>query len=173
MDKTKVLLPINLGMWTRRDIHTYHCITVCTKTPWNPRRLTITHLPPKLLSSPWCHWVSEKYRWKRKQTKPTQNSNEKRELRECFFFATYVSWNISNRSPSTLRRRTAKLPRRWQVARRLIPTSPFCGDAYQEPLLTGGYGKNRYKSAEVLSANACIQLMARRWVLECAAKSEH
>lgn len=34
---------------------------------------------------------------------PPQNTDEKRGLGECFFFATYVSWNISNWNPSTWR----------------------------------------------------------------------
>lgn len=162
INKTKVLLPINLGIWTWWDIRTYYCLTVCTKIPWNPSRLTITQLHTKWLSSPWCHWVKNKHWWKRKQTKKPspQHTDEKRGLREWFFSLLHIYFLEPIKLESQhMEDRTAKLPRSWQVATRLIPASPFCGEPYQTPLLIGGYGKNRYKSAEVLSANACIQLM--------------
>lgn len=75
------------------------------------------------------------------------------------FFLCYIFFPEHSQLETQLTEdRLAKLPWSWQVATRLIPTSPLCkGDAYQKSLLIGGYGKNRYKSAEVLCANACIQ----------------
>lgn len=134
--------------------------------PWNHSRLTITRLHPNDFLLPGViEWRTALVKEKaNKQKKSPQHTDVKRGLRECFFLCYICFLERIKLESQHKEDRTAKLPRSWQVATRLIPTYPFCGDAYQKSLLRGGYGKNRYKSAEyflpmpVYNANACIQL---------------
>lgn len=151
MNKTKVLLPIILEYGQEGTFVLTTVLLYAPKPPEIPADLLLLTCSPMtycslndLLLPGAIEWGTSIGERENNPKKPPQNTDEKRGLRECFFFATCFLEHTKLESQH-IEDRTATLPWSWQVATWPTPISPFCGDAHQKSLLIGGNGKNRYK----------------------------